>query len=761
MNSKTLFFVLALLVCATAVSTAEDSSVSAPGRRPVVALALEGGGALGLAHIGVIRVLEEAGIPIDIVTGTSMGAIVGGLYAQGFSVPELERLATETDWLYLFSEYSVTQNESYRVLDDWRRNFLSVGITSKNAVASGGLLKGNRILTYMDALVSRFPPSIDFDDLPRRYRAVATDFTSGEEVVLSRGSLAEAMRASMGIPGVFAPYALDNRLLIDGGIVNNLPAALARSMGADLVIAVDLAGGFQTSGGYLDLSPLENLSRTVDLILEANVARQLEHADFVITVPLKDFTPADFGRGTEIMMRGLTTAQGLREEITLVRDQILGKRNGISLPVSLSDDEIQTEKQTVAGFRYSGGTPAEQKIVRRALDPLAGTVIEPDELARRIVDIYSEYALEQIRVRRMPSEEYFLAVEIEPTPPRGHNVRMGLTYGGTYSDSISSKLQVTQGVVLRDIIWPGLELAVDVEILGALGIEASGYQPLGSRFYIESRMLLRTDFDTYYSSDGEESSVDYIFYESAARIAGFLGLYPFPGSRTYLGISREWIDTTAASLFLPELEERHILMAQAGFDLLRLDSPIFPMQGAAVELLLQQGLSYGSSTREFSTFSAFAEGHIPLNRYASLGYILNSGMDFSGNVDSTDSAPFIYKPELGNRRLFPNPLSAQERFGSFVLGNGVELNIRLDNFQRAIPLPLFGRLHFASGLVYRDFDSLSESSPVSHWNSSAGLGLRINDGFGLLLRGGMAGGDISSLSPYFAIDIGSMTVNRL
>ena len=393
----------------------------------------------------------------------------------------------------------------------------------------------------------------------------------------------------MGIPGVFAPYPLDSRLLIDGGIVNNLPAELARSMGADLVIAVDLAGGFQTSGGYLDLSPLENLSRTVDLMLEANVARQLEAADFVITIPLRDFTPADFGRGTEIMLRGLTTARALEDEITLVQDEVLSRESVPSPAASLSGEEIQSEQQPVAGFRYSGGTPTEQKIVRRALDPLAGRLLEPDELARAVVEIYSETAIEQIRIRRMSQDKYFLAVEIEPRPPRGHNFRMGLTYGGTYSDSISSKLQVTQGVVLRDLICAGMEMTVDVELLGALGLEASVYQPLGNLLYIEAALLLRKDFDTYYFSDGDESSVDYIFYESAARIDGSVGLYPFPGSRTYLGISREWVDDTAASLYLPELEERHILMARAGFDLIRLDSPIFPMRGVAMELLLQAG----------------------------------------------------------------------------------------------------------------------------------------------------------------------------
>jgi NTE family protein len=723
-------------------------------KRPTVALALEGGGALGLAHVGVIKILEKAEIPIDIVTGTSMGAIVGGLYSIGFSVPELERLATETDWINLFSEYAVARNEDYRALEDWRRYFLSLGITNEETPTSGGLLSGNRILSYMDSLTWEVSDDLDFDHLPRRYRAVATDFTTGEEVVIDRGSLAEAMRASMGIPGVFAPYELEGRLLIDGGIVNNLPVDLARSMGADIVIAVDVEGGFSSQQGYLDLSPIENLSRTIDLILDANVTGQLEHADYVIHVPLESFTAADFQRSTDIMLTGQVRTEELLDELILLRKQIMQGQTGAE-----SEHRIK-EKQTITGFRYTGGTPEEQKIVRCTLEPLVGKVITPDILASRVVSIYTECSPQQIRIHRIPGEENILEVTIESRLPRKNSLRMGLSYGGTYSNSISSKLQVTQGLVLRDLLWPGLELSLDIELLGALGIEAGAYQAFGDRFYLETGAFVRKDFDTYYASDKDESAVDYIFYETEAQVEGTLGFYPYPGSRVYIGITREWIADTAALAYLPEFAERDILLARAGFDLLRLDSPLFPMRGGAVELQLQQGLPAAGSSREFRTLSARGEGHIPLGQFVSVGYLFDSGADFSGKVDSSDSAPFLHKPEIGGRRLFPNPLSADKRFGSLVLGNGIEVTARLNTFASTIPLPLFSRFHFAAGLIYQEFDSFRESDPLFHWSSSLGAGFRINDGFGVLLRGGLAGGDTGTLHPYFAIDLGTMRNRR-
>lgn len=724
--------------------------------RPIVALALEGGGALGIAHIGVIRVLEEAGIPVDIVTGTSMGSIVGGLYATGFSVAELEALATETDWISLFSEYAVARNESYRALEEWRRYFLSVGISDRETPAAGGLLSGNRILSYMDSLTYEIPGELDFDDLPRRYRAVATDFSTGEEVVIGEGSLSEAMRASMGIPGVFAPYVLKNRPLIDGGIVNNLPVDLARAMGADIVIAVDVEGGFSSQQSYLDLSPIENLSRTVDLILDANVSGQLENADYVIQVPLEAYSAADFQRSEEIMLAGRYRAEELLDELIYLRSRIMqGHEENASPAVSLEPEE------PIAGFHYSGGSPEDRKNARRILDPLAGKRIEPNELADRVVDIYRECAPESIRIKRSPDTENVLVVEIESRKPRKNRLRMGLSYGGTYADSISSRLQFTQGIVLGNLLWPGLELSLDVEILGALGLKAGVYQALGERFYLETGVFVRRDFETYYASDEDESAVDYIFYETESQIDGTFGFYPWPGSRLHVGLSREWIADTAADVYLPELAEKDILLARAGFDLLRLDSPLFPMRGAALEMMFQRGIPTPFSSREFSTFSTRGEFQIPLGRNLSLGYLFDAGVDFTGEVDHPDSAPYLHKPELGGRRLFPNPLSADKRFGSFVLGNGLELTRRLRFMERTLPLPLFARFHFASGLVYREFDSPGEIEPLLHWSSSLGAGLRLNDGFGVLLRGGLAGGGNGVLSPYFAIDLGTLQSRRL
>ncbi|MFH2113769.1 MAG: patatin-like phospholipase family protein, partial [Spirochaetota bacterium] len=257
---------LALLFCCLLSLHAQveaSDAIAVPGsipERPTVALVLEGGGALGLAHIGVITAIEALGIPVDIVVGTSMGAIVGGLYAIGYDSAGLETMAAETDWLDLFSENLPARSDPYKSRESQSRYFASVQFDRYGLRGSGGLLTGMKILTYMDCLVSGIPSPVDFDTLPRRFRAVATDISTGKAVVLRDGSIADAMRASMGIPGVFAPHRIDGLFLMDGGIVDNLPVDVARDLGADVVIAVDLLGGFDSNRKTLERTPLEYMA---------------------------------------------------------------------------------------------------------------------------------------------------------------------------------------------------------------------------------------------------------------------------------------------------------------------------------------------------------------------------------------------------------------------------------------------------------------------------------------------------------------------
>ena len=210
--------------------------------RPRIGLALGGGGARGIAHVSVLREIEAQHIPIDCIAGTSMGALVGGLYSSGMSVDAMEELVRSTNWTQLFDDAIPRAERSYRRKQDDKDALATVGVglNDGRVRVSPGLLQGERILAMFESSTLGVSAIDDFDDLPIPYRAVATDLNTGQPVVLGRGSLAMAMRASMSLPGIFQPIEIDGRVLLDGGIADQVPIDVLRAMGADIVIAVDV-----------------------------------------------------------------------------------------------------------------------------------------------------------------------------------------------------------------------------------------------------------------------------------------------------------------------------------------------------------------------------------------------------------------------------------------------------------------------------------------------------------------------------------------
>src|SRR6476620_3733191 len=210
--------------------------VQAP-KRASIGLALEGGGALGLAHIGVLRWFEDHHIPVDYIAGTSMGGLVGGLYATGRSPRELEQIVAAQSWDIIIGGQTPYEDLSYRRKEDFRDypTFIQLGL-KKGLSLPAGLNAGHQISLLIDRETLPYAELKSFDDLPIPYRCVATDLVSGKEVVFSDGSLPLAMRATMSIPGWFNPVRRDNQVLVDGALVGNLPTDVVRKMGAEVVI---------------------------------------------------------------------------------------------------------------------------------------------------------------------------------------------------------------------------------------------------------------------------------------------------------------------------------------------------------------------------------------------------------------------------------------------------------------------------------------------------------------------------------------------
>src|SRR5215469_1985488 len=226
------------LVCwsiASAQSTADPAAP--PQHRPRIGLVLSGGGARGAAHVGVLKVLEELHIPIDAIAGTSMGAVVGGLYASGLNPREIESIMTSLNWQDAFSDKPPREDLTFRRKQE-DQNFLvkfPFGIRGGKIQLPKGLIQGQKLNQILRRLTLPVAAITNFDGLPTPFRAVATDLETGEAVILKSGDLTTAMRASVSAPGVFAPVEREGRLLVDGGLANNVPVDIARAMGVDVL----------------------------------------------------------------------------------------------------------------------------------------------------------------------------------------------------------------------------------------------------------------------------------------------------------------------------------------------------------------------------------------------------------------------------------------------------------------------------------------------------------------------------------------------
>jgi NTE family protein len=313
----TLTAMLCLLNVEPAVADATAGSGS-QARRPRVALALSGGGARGLAHIGVIRELERMRIPVDCIAGTSMGGIVGGIYASGLPIDELERSAREIDWTLAFQERPDRSVMRARRKKDENGHFAQpeFGIRNGEVISPAGVVYGQNLAEIMTRLTDRARGIERFDQLPIPYRAIATDIATGQPVVLDHGQLPVAMRATMSVPAVMAPIEIDDKLLVDGGLVDNLPVSTARALCGEVVIAVNLGTPLLSRkeiGSALSVGV-----QMVNILTEQNVRASLamlRAEDVLLTPRLDDLNSGSFDQADPLIDAGEQSVKVMAEQL--------------------------------------------------------------------------------------------------------------------------------------------------------------------------------------------------------------------------------------------------------------------------------------------------------------------------------------------------------------------------------------------------------------------------------------------------------------
>ncbi len=287
---------ICLLLCTATVLTLSGQE------RPKIGLVLSGGGAKGIAHIGVLKAMEEAGLTPDYITGTSMGSIVGGLYAAGYTADELRELVSTADWSSIITNKIPFNKVTFEEKDYYDRYLLEFYFQNRQFILPKGVIEGQAMIDLFSHLTRHVHHINQFDELPIPYACIATDIVTGEKVVLDHGSLAMSMRASMAIPSVFTPVRIDDKLLVDGGLVHNLPVDEALDMGADIIIGVFVGGGLESE---------ENLNSAISILTQSafitsaiDAEEQSKKCDILIYPDIDAIGAGSFAMAPEILTRG-------------------------------------------------------------------------------------------------------------------------------------------------------------------------------------------------------------------------------------------------------------------------------------------------------------------------------------------------------------------------------------------------------------------------------------------------------------------------
>ena len=497
---------IAVLMIGAANAQTDSTAV----KRKKVGVVLSGGGAKGMAHIGVLKVLEKAGIPVDIVTGTSMGSIIGGLYAIGYNANSLDSMVRVQDWSYVITDKEDLRNQSLSDRKKQNTYFFTTGMTiGKRDMNAGGIIKGKNLAELFNQLCVGFTDSLDFTrDLPIPFACVATDIITNDEVDFHSGRLPQAMRASMAIPAAFSPVRTGDKVLVDGGLKNNYPADIAREMGADVIIGVTVQGAPKVAedmGGTMSI-----ISQIVDVNCKNKVEENLAITDLHLQVDTKGYGSASFSPAAidTLIRRGEELAMRHWDDIIALK-QLIGIDDSFR-PVILHPlrPKVMTEKHRVLGFTFENMTPQAERFLRQKFhldrtDSIDAN-LEQELTTSMRVDLFYQTA----ECRLVPEK-------LEASVRKVHGIRDEVDSLWTHADGVRvilsagnrKSVQFHAGFRFDTEEYAAVQLGLDIPLKTAIPVSTEITARLGKRMKVGAELTVHPRFFT-------RPKISYIFYRN-------------------------------------------------------------------------------------------------------------------------------------------------------------------------------------------------------------------------------------------------------
>jgi NTE family protein len=594
--------------------------------RPSIGVALSGGAALGLAHIGVLRYFEEHHIPIDKVGGTSMGGLVGGMYAAGMDSSQIEELARQADWDALLNPSPPFEDQPIVDKQKWNRTLGSLTLRfGKRFALPAGLNPGESLSLFLSRSTLGYSDVSDFDQLPTPFRCVATDLVTGDSVVLSKGSLPIAMRATMSLPGIYTPVKTGSMVLVDGGVLENIPVEPVRNMGANVVIAVALETNRPNPDQIKSFSDV--MRQTILLAIAKNEQSSKAEADLVISVDTRRFSGNDYHRWKEIADAGYEAAKAHQSE--LARFEVSPK--DWDAYISGRRSRMRPAEKSGRVLAITSPDPSFQK---NAESEMHRTIGDKAVSEQRLEGVLSG----MVSATAVPGASYDW--QQDDTGERGYRVKFAERPSDQVLARISAQYSVSPGepsrfdTRLSTVIVP--QDAYKTRILGTVNIgydpsiQGEFYKPFGGTQYFVAPQFFggRTHFNSYIGPTRQSDTRDRV---SGAIYAG-IGTWRFAQLR--LGAEAGY-DSYSRPVTVDGVRSLSggFMKPQFRWNLNDQDSGGLPTRGTRFEgsagYLLRQTGDYPIFQSEYSTFR-------PLSRHVTAFALNHAGTSFGRKMDYFD-----------------------------------------------------------------------------------------------------------------------------
>jgi NTE family protein len=573
--------------------------------RPKIGLVLGGGGARGAAHVGVLKVLEANKVPIDFIVGTSMGSIVGGLYASGYSPQEIETLFNKIDWNDMLSDRPTENLLSFRNKKDFQKlSNLEMGIKNGKISFPRGIISGQK-LDFMLSKLTIHTVSLDsFDQLRIPFRAVATDAVTGQRVVFDHGNLAQAIRASMSVPGAFPPVKVDDKLLIDGFLVGNVPVEVAKEWGADIIITVDVGAGLMKEEQLKSLLDVTN--QMINILSQKNVDESLAlltDKDLLIHPDLEGIGPGDFVKTPEAATRGEKTALTQVEAI---------KRYSVSdqdFEAFLAHQRVRDQNPVLIDFvEVVKPKRVNEQMIKGRIKTKAGEPLDFDQLNQDLTNIYAIGDFETVGFNIEEKDgKKGLVINTKEKDWGPEYLRFGLNLESDFAGS-------NDYAVILDYRHTQLNaLGGEWKVVGKLGQDSGVftdfYQPLDPQnyFFIDPQFGVQRNYTDVYS--GEDKIAQYKRDEVGGGIDLGVNLKTWMEARVGLHSSLISGEPDVGDPTLPNFDniQKTGVLVQIDYD--QLNDHRFPTRGLKIQshlLMTETGLGSDDSYQKLDASLAKA-----------------------------------------------------------------------------------------------------------------------------------------------------------